>query len=358
LPAWLQGRRRSAGSSISAALTRPARRCGSADRALLGEAERIELGGADLRRDPVRLADEARSVSLFGDRRQIHVRTAGDEVFDAMETLLASPVDGWPVLIVATSATDKSRVAKLLGDRGDALVGMFHPPDLRAVVDAVRDMAGAAGLRITGDLAERIARATALDTRMARSEVEKLALYLDASPQSPRTADAAALDAIGAATEDDGMMPVVNAVLSGDARRVGGELARAREMGINPVGLLLAFERRGAQLAQLAGRLGNRSDINASWSRKWPPGVSFSGQARSGKSAQALARAATRTPAGAPDFLASQSLGRQPQCRSGAVACAGRNCAPPPADFRAIGVRGYLSVSVLRIDTCHYGPSM
>lgn len=229
---------------------------------LLGEGERVELAGADLRRDPVRLADEARSVSLFGDRRQIHVRTAGDEIFDAVETLLASPVESWPVLIVATSATDKSRVAKLLGDRPDALVGMFHPPDLRAVVDAVRDMAGAAGLRMTGDLAERIARATALDTRMARSEVDKLALYLDASPQSPRTADTAALDAIGASTEDDGMMPVVNAVLSGDSRRVGAELARAREMGINPVGLLLAFERRAAQLAQLTGRMGSRSDIN------------------------------------------------------------------------------------------------
>lgn len=231
--------------------------------AILGDAERVDLSGAELRRDPVRLADEARSVSLFGDRRQIHVRTAGDEVFDAVETLLASPVDGWPVLIVATSATDKSRVAKLLGDRADALVGMFHPPDLRAVVDAVRDMAGAAGLRIAGDLAERIARATAMDTRMARSEVEKLALYLDASQQSPRTVDAAALDAIGAATEDDGMMPVVNTILSGDARRVGAELARAREMGINPVGLLLAFERRVAQLAQLTGRMGSRSDINS-----------------------------------------------------------------------------------------------
>lgn len=230
---------------------------------LLGEAERVELTGADLRRDPVRLADEARSVSLFGDRRQIHIRTAGDETFDAVETLLSSPVEGWPVLIVATSATDKSRVAKLLADRPDALVGMFHPPDMRAVIDSVRDMAGAAGLRMTGDLAERIARATALDTRMARSEIEKLALYLDASPQSPRTADAAALDAVGAATEDDGMMPVVNAVLSGDSRRMGAELARARELGINPVGLLLAFERRAAQLAQLAGRLGTRSDINS-----------------------------------------------------------------------------------------------
>ena len=229
---------------------------------LLGDAERVELSGGDLKRDPVRLADEARSVSLFGDRRHIHVRSAGDEAHDAVEALLSSPVEGWPVLIVATSATDKSRIAKLLADRPDALVAMFHPPDLGAITEAVRNMAGPAGLRLSSDLAERIARATALDTRMARSEIEKLALYLDASPQAPRTADAAALDAIGAVSEDDGFMPVVNAVLSGDTRRLGGELARVRELGINPVGLLLAFERRTAQLAQLAGRMGPRGDIN------------------------------------------------------------------------------------------------
>lgn len=229
---------------------------------MLGEAERIELSGAELKRDPVRLADEARSVSLFGDRRVIHVRTAGDEAHDAIETLLASPVESWPVLIVASSATDKSRIAKLLGDRSDALVAMFYPPDLRSVTEAVRGMADAAGLRLGGDLAERIARATALDTRMARSEVEKLALYLDASPQAPRTADAAALDAIGAVSEDDSFMPIVNVVLGGETGKLSGELARIRELSLNPVGLLLAFERRAGQLLQLAGRMGPRSDIN------------------------------------------------------------------------------------------------
>ena len=79
--------------------------------------ERIELGGPDLRRDPVRLSDEARSTSLFGGERYILVRTAGDEACEAVETLLASPVEPCPVLIVASSATDKSRIAKLLGDR-------------------------------------------------------------------------------------------------------------------------------------------------------------------------------------------------------------------------------------------------
>lgn len=228
-----------------------------------GTFERVELAGADLRRDPVRLADEARSVSLFGDKRQIHIRCAGDEAFDAVETLLASPITGWPVFILASSASDKSRIAKLLADRPDALVTMFHPPDTRAVTTAVREMADQAGLRLSDDLAERIARGAALDTRMARSEVEKLALFLDASPQAPRTADAAALDAIGATSEDDSFMPLVNTVLAGDTQRLSAELARLHELELNPVGLLLAFERRAAQLAQLAGRLRGRGDINA-----------------------------------------------------------------------------------------------
>lgn len=225
--------------------------------------ERIDLAGGDLRRDPVRLGDEARSTSLFGDSRHIFVRAQGDEAHDAVQTLLAGDVEPCPVLIVASGATDKSRTAKLLADRPDALVAMFHPPDLKSVAGVVRTMADAAGLRIGGDLAERIARAAGLDTRLARSEVAKLALYLDASPESPRTADAAALDAVGARTEEDGFGSLVNAVLGGETGRIAGELRRMRELGLNPVGVLLALERRAAQLAGLAARLGPRGDVTA-----------------------------------------------------------------------------------------------
>lgn len=225
--------------------------------------ERIELSGAELRRDPVKLGDEARSNSLFGGARHIMIRAQGDELHDAVEVLLSGEVEPCPVLIVATGATDKSRTAKLLADRPDALVAMFHPPDLRSVATAVRTMADAAGLRIGGDLAERIARASGLDTRLAQSEVTKLALYLDASPESPRSADAAALDAIGAKTEDDGFGALVNAVLAGETGKLSGELRRMRELGLNPVGTLLAFERRAAQLAVLAAKLGPRGDVNA-----------------------------------------------------------------------------------------------
>jgi DNA polymerase-3 subunit delta len=223
--------------------------------------ERIELSGGELRSDPVRLGDEARSTSLFGGTRHILVRCAGDEAHDAVENLLAL-IDGneaegaCPVLVLASGATDKSRTAKLLADRHDALAAMFYPPNLSDVASEVRRMCSAAGIRLGDGLAERIARAAGLDVRLAQSEVTKLALYLDATPHAPKPADEQALDAIGAKTEEDGFMPLVNAVLAGDTARVPGELRRMREVSLNPVGLLLALERRAAQLAQLAGRRG------------------------------------------------------------------------------------------------------
>jgi DNA polymerase III subunit delta len=225
--------------------------------------ERVEMSGAALRKDPVLLGDEARSGSLFGDARHIYVRASGDEALDAIGNLLLGTGEACPVLIVATSATDKSRTAKLLEKRDDALVAMFWPPDLPSVTASVRGMADAAGLRLNGDIAERIARAAGLDVRLAQSEVDKLALYLDASPASPRNADAAALDAIGASTEEDGFMPLVNAVLTGETRKIPAELHRLRELSLNPVGVLLAIERRAAQLAQIAAKIGPRGNVAA-----------------------------------------------------------------------------------------------
>ena len=224
--------------------------------------ERVEISGAELRGDPARLGDEARSTSLFGDKRHIWVRAAGDEAHDALKVLTETGDMGageaCPVIVVATSATDKSRTAKLLEKRKDAVVALFYPPDLRSVVPTVRAMADAAGVRLGGDLAERIARAANLDVRLAQSEVTKLALYLDASTQSPVNATADDLDAIGAASEEDGFMPLVNAVMGGQTNRIAPEIARMKQLGLNPVGVLLAFERRAAQLARIAAALGSR----------------------------------------------------------------------------------------------------
>lgn len=235
--------------------------------ALPDAGERVELTGADCKRDPALLGDEARSPSLFGGQRHIWVRASGDEAHDALQILIETGDAGAgaaaPVLVIATAATDKSRTAKLLEKRKDALVAMFHPPDLASVAGAVRGMADAAGLRLGGDLAERIARAAGLDVRLAQSEVTKLALYCDADPQSPKPATPEDHAAIGAATEEDGFAPLVGAVLGGELGRISGEIRRMRELGLNPVGVALALERRAAQLAQIAAKIGTNGKIHA-----------------------------------------------------------------------------------------------
>ncbi len=224
--------------------------------------ERLEMSGGEVKNDPAKLGDEARTNSLFGDKRHIWIRVNGDEAAEALKVLIetsdAGAGEACPVIVVATSATDKSRTAKLLEKRRDALVAMFYPPDLPSVTRSVRALADGAGVRLGGDLAERIARAANLDIRLAKSEVDKLALYLDASAQSPQTATADDLDAIGASSEDDGFASLVNVVMGGQAAKLGIELGRMKQLGLNPVGVLLAFERRAAQLARIAAALGSR----------------------------------------------------------------------------------------------------
>jgi len=233
--------------------------------ALPDPGERIEITGAQLKGDPALLGDEARSASLFGGARHIWVRASGDEAHDALQILIetseAGAGEAAPVIVVATSATDKSRTAKLLEKRKDALVAMFYQPELKDAAQAVRAMADSAGLRLGGDLAERIARAAGLDVRLAQSEIDKLALYVGADPQAPRPATPEDHAAIGAATEEDGFAPLVNAVLSGETAKIAGEVRRMRELGLNPVGVALALERRAGQLAQIAAFLGPRGQF-------------------------------------------------------------------------------------------------
>src|SRR3546814_3063470 len=93
------------------------------------EAERIELGGAELKADPARLADEAASISLFGGARYIVVEASGDEVLAAVEALIEAPTAGNPVAIVAGALRPSTTLLKLAIAEKSALafeIGRAH----------------------------------------------------------------------------------------------------------------------------------------------------------------------------------------------------------------------------------------
>lgn len=224
--------------------------------------EKIELGGAQLKSDPSILLDEALAISMFGDSRCILARSSGEEALAAVTNLLESDGNPCPVILMAASVTDKAKLVKLVEAAPDGLAVLCNVPNSGTMNAIVRGYADAAGIRLETPMIDAIARYTQGDRRLAKSEVEKLALYLDAAPDRPKTVTQAHIDALKAETEDDGFDAIVDAVLGGDLKALPAEMARLSATGINAVGLTMAMERRVARLMAVAARLGDSSDIS------------------------------------------------------------------------------------------------
>ena len=69
------------------------------------DAERIDLDGQTLRDDPARLADEAASFSMFGDKRCIRITGMGEESLPALNALLEAEAAGNPVTDYVSTRT-------------------------------------------------------------------------------------------------------------------------------------------------------------------------------------------------------------------------------------------------------------
>ena len=201
-----------------------------------------------------------------------------------------------PVIVVATSATDKSRTAKLLEKRKDALVAMFYLPDLQSVTRTVRGLADGAGVRLGGDLAERIARAANLDVRLAKSEVEKLALYLDASAQSPQTAEMRRISTRSARRARTTALP---AGKRGDGR--AGAESRHRNRADEAIGAQPGGRAAGIRTARGAARAHRR--------RAWLALVRRSRPRRRGAAGHLLQGEARHRPAAGAGAMETSSTG-------------------------------------------------
>lgn len=227
------------------------------ERAMGAEAERLDLDAATLKGDPALLADEAASLSLFGAKRWIRIQPAGDEIADAVRALLDADQAGNPVVAVAGALKPSSALVKLATEHPNALAHPSYMPDARDAAQIAETLAREAGLRLSRDGARALATRCSNDRAVMAQEIEKLSLYLDAAPDRPAEADLEALDAIGAASPDGELAKLVDAVMGGHPARVGSEIARLAQDGMNGIPLLRALFRRVLLLAAL------RKDIEA-----------------------------------------------------------------------------------------------
>jgi DNA polymerase-3 subunit delta len=229
-------------------------------RALGPEVERVDLDMKALREQPGRLADEAASMSLFGGVRYVRITGVEEGAGEAVALLLGAEQAGNPVIAIGPGLKASGKLVKSAIAAPAALTFACYVPE---GIDAARlatTVAREHGLRLTGDVPQRMAAATGGDRAILTREIEKLALFLDAAPDRPRDADGAALDAIGADLGDTELFHAIEAVLDGRVAEVGIELAQLGDGTAIP--LLRQLARRLMTLAELRGDMDKGASVD------------------------------------------------------------------------------------------------
>lgn len=228
----------------------------------LGEAERVDLDGTTLRKEAGRLADEAASVSLFGDGRVIRAAPIGEESVDAVTLLLAAKRSGAPVVAIAPAVRTTSKLVKLANDHPRALTIACYVPTGADADRLVTAMLAEHGLRAEPGVAHRLADAGGGDRAVIAREVEKLALYLDTAPDRPHDLSAADLAAVAADLGETELSVAVSALVEGHAGVLGAALAQLDEGGGSAIPWLRALQRRLIALAEMRSNVDRGESVD------------------------------------------------------------------------------------------------
>jgi len=134
-------------------------------------------------------------------------------------------------------------------------------PWLRSPARMVSDIGRQVGLKVANPIAARLADMCGNDRAVATRELEKLALYLDASPHTPRELTDEALDAVGVDSSEAAFLRLADMALVGDLSLLADELAHLPGGG-EPIVIVRSLQRRLMMLAPARARVerGERPD--------------------------------------------------------------------------------------------------
>jgi DNA polymerase-3 subunit delta len=135
----------------------------------------VELDGDELAGDPLRLADEANTIPLFGGRRVVHVELGGKNILPALEPLLSAPAES-AVLIEAGALKRDHALRKLFEQEHRAAAIECAPDNAADVQRLINEELKAAGLSLDEDARERLVALLGEDRLSTRSEIGKLVL--------------------------------------------------------------------------------------------------------------------------------------------------------------------------------------
>jgi DNA polymerase III subunit delta len=228
----------------------------------LGAAKTV-LAAGTLKSNPGMLVDEAAALSLFGERHLIWIEPAGNDIVEGVEALLAADKIESPVVAIAGALPKSSPLLKLAEGSPAALAFTAYVPEGDEAMRLVAELGRRVGLKISPPVAARIAEAAANDQAIAARELEKLALYAGASPNSPKELDQDAVDAVGAENSEGDFLRLADLALLGEMTELADAVARLSAGGSEAIPTIRSLQRRLLFLAPARARVERGERIDA-----------------------------------------------------------------------------------------------
>ena len=127
--------------------------------------------------DPLRLADEANTIPMFGGRRAIAIDAQGKSFVAALEPVLAKPPLDCTIVIEAGALKRDAPLRKLCESNPRAAALECYPDSARDVAQLIDSELRADNLGIDADARTLLVSLLGEDRLTTRAEIAKLALY-------------------------------------------------------------------------------------------------------------------------------------------------------------------------------------
>jgi DNA polymerase-3 subunit delta len=198
-----------------------------------GGGEVTTLDGSDLDADPGRLAVEANTGSLFGERRVIRVRGTGKSLVMTLNEFKDDP-GGAVIVLEAGNLTPKDPIRALVEAAKNGRALPCYPDSDETLTMLIRETFARDGIVADPDVVPTLREIFGNDREVTRRELEKLSLFAVSSKILTRN-DVLTLCADNAALAID---DIVDAAGTGHAEKLDLALDRAMLAGIEPQRLL------------------------------------------------------------------------------------------------------------------------
>jgi DNA polymerase-3 subunit delta len=228
----------------------------------LGATKFIAAAGA-VKSDPASLVDEAGAMSLFGGKRVVWIEPATKDIEDGVAALLEGPAPESPVAAIAGALPKTSALLKLAESSPLALAYASYAPEGQDAERMVMDVGRRFGLKISPPVAARLADSAGNDQAIVSQELQKLALYIGASPQAPKELDHGAIDDVGAENAEGDFQRLADLALGGEMNELADEIARMPAGGSEAIPVVRSLQRRLLMLAPARARVERGERVDA-----------------------------------------------------------------------------------------------